>query len=345
MWVSDQRQGRETMDSARKARLEALGWWVWSVPADEAWCTRFDELVAYYAQHRRFPLHSTPVGTWVKNQRSECGTMCAERKAKLEALGLWRWSVPIDQKWSDKLGALVSHYAMQGSIPASGGLSNWVNAQRTHRSTMSTERKAILEALEWWEWDAREDAWSTRYDELVSYHAEHGRLPASATPLRSWVSVQRHARVTMSTERKARLEALPWWVWDMRDAFDDAWNTHFNELVAFYAEHGRFPPATGGIGSWVATQRASSATMDAERKAQLESLNWWAWSVRAGWDAHFDELVAYHEEHSRLPLASTRGLGKWVTKQRWKRETMTSDRKARLQALPWWVWDARVRVG
>lgn len=42
-------------------------------------------------------------------------------------------------------------------------------------------------------------------------------------------------------------------------------------------------------------------------------------------------------------LKSTPGLGKWASKQRSRRATMSAERKARLDALPWWVW--RVRGG
>ncbi len=58
-------------------------------------------------------------------------------------------------------------------------------------------------------------AWDARYDEAVAYHAEHGRLPPSRTPggLGRWVDTQRGSRATMAPERKARLEALAWWVW------------------------------------------------------------------------------------------------------------------------------------
>jgi len=45
--------------------------------------------------------------------------------------------------------------------------------------------------------------------------------------------------------------------------------------------------------------------MTPERKQRLDALGWWAWSVRAalvlvGWDARFDELVAFYEANGRL---------------------------------------------
>jgi hypothetical protein len=204
------------MPTERKAQLEALEWWVWDA-LEGAWSTKFDELVAYHAEHGRCPPQSTPcLGAWVDKQRTQ------------------------------------------------------------QRATMAPERKARLDALAWWVWDTLDDAWSTKFDELVEYHAEHGRLPPQRTPgLGIWVQSQRKSRATMTPERKAQLDALPWWVWD---TLEGAWSTRFDELVAYHAEHGRSPPQrTPGIGPWVSTQRRARATMDAERKARLEALEWWAW--------------------------------------------------------------------
>ena len=83
--------------------------------------------------------------------------------------------------------------------------------------------------------------------------------------------------------------------------------------------------------------------MAQERKERLESLQWWAWTVRpthviVDWDARFDELVAYHAEHGRCPPKSTPGgLGRWVNAQRHARTTMSAERKAKLGALEWWA--------
>ena len=62
----------------------------------------------------------------------------------------------------------------------------------------------------------------------------------------------------------------------------DAWSTRLAELVAFHAEHGRLPPQSKRVlGAWVQTQRGACATMAPERKARLEELEWWVWTVRA----------------------------------------------------------------
>jgi hypothetical protein len=97
-----------------------------------------------------------------------------------------------------------------------------------------------------------------------------------------WVTTQRLSRATMTPERKTRFEALGWWVWDTRDALDDAWSTSFGVLVAFYEANGSFPTRStpGGLGAWVNNQRATRATIGLERKARLETLGWWVWRAR-----------------------------------------------------------------
>jgi hypothetical protein len=320
-----------------------------AVDDSDRWSARFDELVAYHAEHSSFPPRSTPggLGAWVNMQRCNRATMSVERKARLEALEWWKWSVraaPVLVGWDARFDELVAYHAEHGRLPtqsAPGGLGSWAGRQRAGRATMDAERKARLEALGWWMWDTLEDAWSTKFDELVAYHAEHGRLPRTTTPgLGSWVTFQRQSRETMGAERKARLESLQWWVWD---ALDSAWSTHFDELVAYHAEHGRVPPQNGGLGSWVGTQRSGRATMSAERKARLDALPWWVWDTldgaEAAWNTRFDELVAYHAEHGRVAPRSILGLGSWVDVQRSVRATMSAERKARLDALPWWAWD------
>ena len=83
----------------------------------------------------------------------------------------------------------------------------------------------------------------------------------------------------MAPERKARLDALVWWVWD---PFDAAWDARYDELVAYHAEHGRIPPHSKrvAIATWVVRQRSERAKMTPERKARLDALEWWTWRAR-----------------------------------------------------------------
>ena len=51
-------------------------------------------------------------------------------------------------------------------------------------------------------------------------------------------------------------------------------------------------------------------------------------------------MVQYYAAHGRVPPHRAGGsAGKWVCKQRAKRGTMSAERKAKLEALPWWSWN------
>jgi hypothetical protein len=316
----------------------------------DPWSTRYDELVAYYEASGHIPPRSTPggLGVWVKHQRER--PMSSDRKARLDALEWWVWSVlatPVLVDWDARFDELVAFYEANGRMPlfATPRLGRWVDNQRQSRATMAPERKARLDALEWWAWDPLGDAWSTQFDELVAFYEANGRMPLFATPrLGSWVDLQRQSRATMAPERKARLDALEWWVWD---PLGDAWSTQFDELVAFYEANGTIPGrSTPRLGVWVDSQRSRRATMDAERKARLDGLPWWVWSLRAtpvvvDWYTQFDELVAFYDANGRMPPQSTPRLGQWVSGQRQTRGTMAPERKARLEALEWWIWNTR----
>jgi DNA repair protein RadD len=346
-WVSTQRKTLATMPHERKERLTALRFWTWD-PLDEAWSARFAELVAFCEANGRMPSVKTAgLGPWVNRQRLARATMPQERKAKLEALRFWAWD-PLDDAWSTRYDELLAFCEANGRMPSvkTAGLGPWVQTQRQTLATMPQERKAKLEALRFWAWDPLDDAWSARYDELLAFCEANGRMPptsgvARAAGLGPWVQTQRQTRATMPQERKAKLEALRFWAWD---PLDEAWSMKLAELVAFYEANGIMPPrgAENGLGEWVSNQRRTLATMPQERREQLEALRFWAWDpLDEAWSAKFAELVAFHDANGRMPPYSAAGLGKWVSHQRAARSTMPQERKEKLEALPFWVWDGR----
>jgi len=102
------------------------------------------------------------------------------------------------------------------------------------------------------------------------------------------------------------------------------------------------------LGGWLNNQRTRKDRMSADRRQRLEALDGWVWDARdAAWEHGFEQLTAYvqAEGSARVPnlyrTAEGGRLGQWVNSQRSTKDTMSADRRERLEAVKGWVWDAR----
>ena len=300
-----------------------------------AWNASLAVVFAHYTLRGRMPKQTEPGGTWVQNQRFARSTMSAERKAMLDALPWWQWD-PRDDEWNATLALVVAHYALHGRMPKQNDpCGQWAHTQRCHRSMLTEERKALLDALPWWQWDPFQDAWDANLAVVVAHYTLHGRMPTKNEPGGKWVYTQRQRRATLSDDNRARVDALSWWQWDPRD---DEWTASLAVVVAHYTLHGRMPTKNEPGGRWVNTQRRYRATMSDDNRARLDALPWWSWDpLQDEWNANFTGLVGFYEMHGRVPTRSEPG-GVWVNTQRSRRAQLSAEHARRLDALPWWRW-------
>ncbi len=245
----------------------------------------------------------------------------------------------------------------------------WVAMQRQAYCSgkLSADRSARLEVLPGWSWDQLTDQWERAFAVLTAYISEHGNarvhnrhVTGDGFNLGAWVSNQRQVFLSgkLSTDRSARLEALPGWSYAPVDV---KWEHRFAVLSSYVEKHGnaRVPKShvtSDGfnLGSWAVHQRRAycSGKLSADRFARLEVLPGWSWDqLTDQWEQGFSDVITYVTKHgnARVPARHVTSdgfnLGTWACTQRaaYRNNKLSADRMARLEALPGWVWDASAK--
>lgn len=270
----------------------------------------------------------------------------------------------VTASWSFFFGLLEAYVEREGDANVTSDhktesgyrLGQWVSVQRKSRNNVSPERKARLEALRGWSWNRFSDQWEKgfRYIKEFADREGHAKVPYGyVTPdgyrLSGWVQNQRTSK-DMLPEYKKRLEALPDWSWN---ALSDRWEDAFLQLKEFADKEGhclvpgRYKTADGvSLGKWVNVQRQQKGNILPERKVRLEALPEWSWDVLSDkWDEAFHYLKEYadREGDAKVPsvykAADGYTVGTWVSKQRAAKNSLSPERKIRLEAFAGWSWD------
>jgi hypothetical protein len=100
------------------------------------------------------------------------------------------------------------------------------------------------------------------------------------------------------------------------------------------------------MGSWVNKQRDDEDILSLEERNRLESLKGWSWDPHSdAWEKGYERLRNYcqAEDHCRVPASyKTKdgfNLGSWVVTQRVNKDTLSLERRNRLESLKGWSWD------
>jgi hypothetical protein len=369
-WASVQRgfYTKGTLSEDRQERLESLPGWVWDVLTDrwETWMRLMHQFVAEHG-HANVPdpyvVGDHNLRSWVATQRSlyKRGELPDERVRELGALPGWVWDI-LEDNWNRHYEGLRKFAERRGHARAPQRyvgdglrLGQWVAVQRASRDDMSSERKAMLEALPGWSWNPLTDGWERAYGFLKAFveRERHARVPKEHLEgdfrLGQWVTDQRVKRDKISDSQRELLESLPGWIWDARA---DRWQQKFAFLQQFQAREGHALVPQGykedgvNLGSWVQEQRVNRANMTTERRKLLESVPGWSWDpYTESWERGYAALTSFAERqgHAKVPRNFLEGginLGNWVAEQRGSRLKMTDERRQRLEAVPGWSWNA-----
>ena len=238
----------------------------------------------------------------------------------------------------------------QGHKEGDSRLGIWVTTQRSNKDTLTPERIKRLNALGF-VWDVLAEQWEEGFSKFLQFKEREGycRVPQGHKEgdfrLGVWVGNQRSYKDTLTSERIERLNALGF-VWD---PFTEKWEEGFSKLQQFKEREGncrvldKYKEGDFTLGNWVGTQRSKKDTLTPERIERLNALGF-VWDPHAEfWEEGFSKLQQFKEREGncRVPGKHKEGdfrLGVWVGNQRSYKDTLTSERIERLNALGF-VWD------
>jgi hypothetical protein len=248
----------------------------------DSWFGKLKEFKERYG-HTNVSIYSEdiPLGRWVVSQRfrKNKGTLTEGQISRLDDLGfVWDWqSVKGDEtwmKWYHELETFVREHG-NSHVPrthANTKLASWVWIQRIRRDKsngnsppLTSDQVALLDKLGF-RWDAREEKWTERFEELKRFKEQHGhweveQVEGEKSKLLSWVSVQRNRNSSgqLQAERKAKLDSIDF-PWAAEDKIEAKWREMYEQLKKYHAEHGDTDiPAKWDrnpkLANWVSAQR------------------------------------------------------------------------------------------
>ena len=349
----------------RERRLEEIGfsWDGRQALSDEIWESHFEDLKACHQLTRHAnpgPENDEETFRWLLKQRSAWDEIPAERRERLEKLGVSRETppgqmpskapytfVPNWEKFFQNATAFkkkhghlrITHDERAAEFP---GLAYFAGILRGGSLDPDEEQSQKLDKLGF-VWDLRgarrEAFFDQRFAELVKFKKKHGhtnvsQLDEKHKALGQWVTRTRQTRDELSDEQRGRLEGIGF-VWELKKEWmESQWEIRFGELLDYRKQNGdtlvpQDCPGWYTLSRWVSRMRQTRNDLSKERIARLDEVGF-VWNARAAEraateEAHYGELAAFVKDngHARVTRGNdpTGGrLNGWIVRQRDKKK-------------------------
>jgi hypothetical protein len=292
-WLRRQIQAKDAgkLTPAQAIRLEALDIAL-EPKRDSDWENAFNAVKKFNEQQganeypRSIVFEGIKIGVWAKTQRKRyaAGTLSSDRVARLESIN-FNWN-PHENAWDAAFQLLCQYAKEHGSTKVPVGvvfhdfsLGAWLNKQRNN-AALSPERKAALERIGV-SFSLREDAWERGFAALKKHVSISGtarpkpKTEIDGVNVTAWVTKQRSKKGILSADQIKRLEALPGWVWSVRE---EQWLTGLDVLRSFRKKYGnrtftqQHIESGFSLGNWVANKQRRPDQLSENQKRELRKL-------------------------------------------------------------------------
>ena len=397
-WALKQRQSYSGAGDRRKlteleiSKLEELPGWEWNALdakyqrnflALQQATQRFGHARPPSTHIEEFEGEQIKVGQWINGRRNDYadGKLSIARIRALEALPGWVWNVR-EFEYQKGLEALRLFVEQNGHalVPEdyqkndSGefNLGMWVAGQRNayRQERLPDQRRSELESVPGWAWNAVDAVFETNLELLHAFVKQHGHANVPQVDggrngrqnaLGAWVSGRRirYAKGQLTKEQIQKLEEVPHWEWDPREA---SYQRHLGALRHFAEREGHSSPGPDAeehidghdlkLQHWVQSRRTDyrNGKLSNEEIVELESLPGWRWDVAS--ESHDDHLRALkqfveREGHALVPAVhkekydgKTFKIGSWIVVRRsiYKKGELDQDRINELEQFEGWAW-------
>ena len=304
---------------------------------------------------KRLKVDGFNLGQWLQFQRTRRDKLSPERRQRLDDIG-FVWD-PIAEFWEEGFSKLLQFRETEGHCRVvikhkqdGFNLGAWVSNQRTKQDSMSSERRQKLDDIGF-VWDPFSEDWEVGFSKLLQFQEAEGHcmvpdgFKLDGFNLGVWLTRQRKRKDSMSPERKQRLDDLGF-NWDPKAEF---WEEGFSKLLQFRETEGhcrvviKHKQDGFNLGAWVSNQRTKQDSMSSERRQKLDDIGFVWDPFSEDWEEGFSKLLQFQEAegHSRVHAGFKLdgfNLRQWVSRQRNKQDSMSSERRQRLDDIGF-VWD------
>lgn len=324
-------------------------------PEELRWEKMFSELAEFKEKHGHAlgplnPQENIFLWKWVDEQRKNEHSLSLERIKRLKDLG-FQWA-KYDIKWETNFLKLIEfknkfgHTNVPPSYEEDRSLGKWVSKVRSRRSGLKSYRLNRLKEIGFY-WNPFDKQWNEGFSKLLEFKKmyNHCNVPENFKDdpkLARWVARQRAKRKKLENEKFEKLISIGFEFTPKADT----WEKMFNELLAFKEKHGQCYRdfKNEKLNFWVQLQRKNKNRLSFEKVRQLEKIGF-VWEVREfDWDTNFSKLEKFKEKygHCNVPARYEQDLqlAWWVSTQKRNRESISLDRKKKLEDLGF-IWSSR----